>query len=77
MKVESITLSFGGNVALDHVSFNVKHEQCSIDHKQNRYSLKAGMLLIAKNTRLPNLGFSAGGSSVVQGGENVKAFYRR
>jgi branched-chain amino acid transport system ATP-binding protein len=24
MKVETITLSFGGNVALDHVSFNVK-----------------------------------------------------
>ena len=33
LKVESMTLSFGGNVALDHVSFNVKHGQCFIDHK--------------------------------------------
>lgn len=65
MKVESIPLSFGGNVALGHVSFNVKHEQCSIDHKQNRYSLKAAILLTAKIIPLPTLGFSAGGSSVV------------
>ena len=65
MKVESKTLSFEGNVALDHVSFNVKHEQCFIDQKQNRYSLKAGISLTAKITRFPTLGFPAGGSSVV------------
>lgn len=65
MKVESIPLGFGKDIALDHLNFNIKHEQCSMDSRERNHSLTEGIFLRAKITPLPTLGFSADGFSIV------------